>query len=224
MSPRKTEAVRKLIEPSNVKELQHVLGLFQYYRVFIPKFTHIARPMTKLLAKNKPFILNEACQKSFDFLKNALCSYPVLVCYDPNRTLVLDTDYQKNAISAILGMRSPNCKKEQVIEYASRTLQGAKQRMSTTEGELSAIIFGLRHFSVYLRGRPEFIIRTDHKALTWIKTLNPTSGKLARWLYTIQAEYNFRIEHREGKSHLNADALSRAVVTHLLENPSLEQD
>jgi hypothetical protein len=51
-----------------------------------------------------------------------LCSYPVLTCYDPKLTLVLDTDYQKNAISAILGMRNPDFKREQVIKYASRTL------------------------------------------------------------------------------------------------------
>lgn len=90
--------------------------------------------------------------------------------------------------------------------------------MSTTEGKLSAIIFGLRRFSVYLRGRPEFIVRTDHRALTWIKSLNPTSGKLARWLYLIKAEFNFKVEHREGESHLNADALSRAVAQHLDED------
>ena len=70
--------------------------------------------------------------------------------------------------------------------------------MSTTAGDLSADNFELRRFSVYLRGRPEFIVRTDHRALTWIESLNPTSGKLARWLYLIKADLNFNIEHREG--------------------------
>jgi hypothetical protein len=87
--------------------------------------------------------------------------------------------------------------------------------MTTTEGEMAAIIFGLRHFWVYLRGRPEFIVRTDHRALTWLESLTPTSGKLARWLYTVRSEYNLKIKHREGKSHLNADSLSRAVAKHL---------
>jgi hypothetical protein len=180
--------------------------------------------MTKLLSKKFPFIWSEDCQKSFEFLREALCLYPVLACYDPKLTLVLDTDYQKNAISAILGMRNPDFKREQVIEYASRTLNATEQRLSATEGELAAIIWGLKHFSVYLRGRPKFVIRTDHRALTWIKTLNPTSGKLARWLYTVQAEYHFDVEHREGKSHLNADALLRAVASHLISRPSLEQN
>lgn len=119
MSKRKTEAIRKPLPPTNVKELQQVLGLFQYYRVFIPNFAHIARPMTKLLSKKLPFTWTRECQRAFEFPKDALCSYPILTCYDPTLQLILDTDYQKNAISAILGMRNPSYKKEQVIEYAS---------------------------------------------------------------------------------------------------------
>jgi hypothetical protein len=45
MSSKKTEAIRNLLPPINGKELQHILGLLQYYRIFIPKFAHIARPM-----------------------------------------------------------------------------------------------------------------------------------------------------------------------------------
>lgn len=121
-------------------------------------------------------------------------------------------------------MRNPEYKREQVIEYASRTLTKQEQRLSATEGELLAVIFGLCRFSVYLRGRPEFVLRTDHRALTWLKTLNPTTGKLARWSYLLQAEFNFRVEHREGKSHLNADALSRAVAEHSKQRPYLQKD
>jgi hypothetical protein len=52
----------------------------------------------------------------------------------------LDTDYQKNAISASLGMQNPNIKREQEIENASRTLNATEKRFSATEGELAAII------------------------------------------------------------------------------------
>lgn len=95
--------------------------------------------------------------------------------------------------------------------HRDRTLTKQEQRLSTTERELFPIVLGLRRFSVYLRGRPEFIIRIDHRALTWLTSLNPTYGKLARWLYMIQPEYNFKM-HREGRSYLNVDASSRAVA------------
>lgn len=107
--------IREVLPPTNVKELQQVLGLCQYYRVFIPKFAHVARPLTRLLAKKVKFKWSEACQKAFEFLKDALCSYPVLTCYNPEFQLVLDTDYQKTAVSAILGMRNPAHKKSKSL-------------------------------------------------------------------------------------------------------------
>ena len=107
MSDRKTKAIINLTPPRTVKELQQVLGLFQYYRVLFTKFAHIARPLNKLLCHSVLFSWSEACQKAFDFLKDALCSYPVLTCYNPDYQLVLDTDYQKSAVSAIIGMRNP---------------------------------------------------------------------------------------------------------------------
>jgi hypothetical protein len=87
--------------------------------------------------------------------------------------------------------------------------------MAPTQGELAALVFGLRHFSVFLRGRPKFIVRTDHKALLYLRSLAPQTGKLARWLYLIEAEFNIKFQHREGVKHRNADALSRAVAEHL---------
>jgi hypothetical protein len=227
MSKWKTDAASKLLPPTNVNELQQDFELLQYYRNFIPKFAHLARHSNdQTSVEESPFCLDKGLSKFIRIPEEALnlCSYPVLTGYDPKLTLVLDIDYQKNATSAILGMRNPDFKREQVIEYASRALNATEQRLSATEGELAASIWGLKHFLVYLRGRPKFVIRTDHRALTWIKTLNSTSGKLARWLYTVQAEYHFEVEHREGKTHLKAESLSRAVASHLISRPLLEQD
>ena len=54
----------------------------------------------------------------------------------------------------------------------------------------------------------EFILRTDHGSLTWLQSFKEPEGQLARWLEKLQ-EFNFTIVHRPGKSHRNADALSR---------------
>ena len=65
----------------------------------------------------------------------------------------------------------------------------------------------VRHFHCYLYGRP-FTLRTDHGSLRWLKNFKNPEGQLARWL-EILSEYDFVIEHRRGRSHMNADALSR---------------
>lgn len=223
-SPKNVEAIRNLQPPSTIKQLQSVLGLMQYYRTFIPKFSHIARPMTNLLKKEEDFVWNDSCQAAFEFLKECLCSAPILTSYNPDFQLVLDTDYEKHAISAILGQINPKFKREQVIGYASRTLSKTERRMASTQGELAALVFGLRHFSVFLRGRPKFIVRTDHRALIYLKSMAPQTGKLARWLYLIEAEYNIEFQHREGIKHRNADALSRAVADHLDRSEALDDE
>ena len=56
-------------------------------------------------------------------------------------------------------------------------------------------------------GRP-FTVRTDHNALKWLQSFKEPEGQVARWLEML-AQYDYRIEHRTGKKHQNAVALSR---------------
>ncbi len=62
-------------------------------------------------------------------------------------------------------------------------------------------------FRAYLFG-VEFDLITDHKPLTYLSSLNLSSSRLIRWKMRLQ-EYSFKIEHKAGKEHVNADVLSR---------------
>ncbi|UYV77521.1 K02A2.6-like, partial [Cordylochernes scorpioides] len=53
-----------------------------------------------------------------------------------------------------------------------------------------------------------FVPGTDHAALRWLLNFKSPEGQLARWIQRLQ-EYDMEIQHRKGKSHGNADALSR---------------
>ena len=64
-----------------------------------------------------------------------------------------------------------------------------------------------QHFRHYLLGR-EFVVRTDHSSLQWLVNFKEPQGQLARWL-EVRNQYNMTIQHRAGKQHTNADALSR---------------
>ena len=51
-------------------------------------------------------------------------------------------------------------------------------------------------------------MRTDHNSLVWLLNFKQIEGQLARWIEEL-AQYTMLIQHRPGKKHVNADALSR---------------
>jgi len=65
----------------------------------------------------------------------------------------------------------------------------------------------LKTYHHYLYGN-RFIVRTDHISLRWLMSFENLELQLARWLERIQ-QYDFEIIYRGGKSHGNADRLSR---------------
>ncbi len=75
----------------------------------------------------------------------------------------------------------------------------------------------MKYFRYYLQFK-RFILRSDHRALTWIKTIEHPTGMIQGWLETMST-FNFVVQHRQGKHHLNADALSR--VEHA---PEMEEE
>ena len=54
----------------------------------------------------------------------------------------------------------------------------------------------------------KIIIRTDHKALTFLKTCKLLNGRSTRWTMAIQ-DYDISIEHCPGRNNLVADTSSR---------------
>jgi hypothetical protein len=81
VDPGKVRDVLNWIPPT-ASEIQSFLGLAGYYHRFIKDFSKIAKPMTKLLEKNKAFEWTAECQASFEELRKRLTSAPVLVLSD----------------------------------------------------------------------------------------------------------------------------------------------
>ena len=57
----KIDVIKQFPPPTNVKEVRSFLGHAGFYRRFIKDFSHIARPLTNLLAKDAPFNFDEEC-------------------------------------------------------------------------------------------------------------------------------------------------------------------
>src|SRR5580693_4621484 len=134
-----------------------------------------------------------------------LTSSPILAMPTDNDIFILDCDSSDFANGAVLSQVQDG--QERVIAYASRSLSKSERNYCVTRKELLAVVFYLKHFRVYLLGR-RFLIRSDHSALQWLRKMPQPVGQQARWLEMME-EFQFEIQHRPGRAHGNADALSR---------------
>jgi hypothetical protein len=91
------------------------------------------------LAKNVPFEFDDACLKSFNILKKALISAPIIQPLDWSLPFKIMCDASDYAVEVVLGQTKD--KKHHAIAYASKTLTGPQLNYTTTEKELLTVIF-----------------------------------------------------------------------------------
>ena len=203
----KSEAILNWPTPTNVEQLRAFIGTASYYRRFIKNFAEIASPLHKLTSVNvKEFRFTQECQKSFETLKKKLTTTPILSYPRLGSEFILDTDASSTGLGAVLSQIQDGV--ERVIGYASRTLTKPETKYCVTRREMLAVVFGTKKFRHYLYGQ-EFTVRTDHSSLRWLQSFKDPENQVARWLEQL-AEFKFKVQHRPGKSHGNADGLSRS--------------
>ena len=78
VNPRETEDVKNWIKPLTPTDIRRFLGLVGYYRRFMEGFSSIAALLTSMTKKKAKFECIEACEKSFQELKDRITSIPVL--------------------------------------------------------------------------------------------------------------------------------------------------
>ena len=212
MNDEKIKIVRDYPAPKSPKQIKQFLGLASYYRRFLKSFSTIAEPLRNLLRQDVPFVWSEACQKSFDTLKNALITAPILALPDFTLPFTLTTDACENGIGWILANKHPDGT-ERVCAYGGRGLRPNERNWTISELEGLAMIEGIRANHVYLAHK-SFEIITDHRALAFIKTMRlPSSPRLTRMSLYLQG-YKFTITYKPGPQNTAADALSRIPREH----------
>jgi hypothetical protein len=127
----KIKVIEQLPPPVIIKAIRSFLAHNSFYRRFIKDFSHIARPLTNLLAKDVPFDFDDACLKSFETLKNALISAPIIQPPDWSLPFEIMCDASDYALGVVVGQTMN--KKHHAIAYASKTLTGPQLNYATTE-------------------------------------------------------------------------------------------
>ncbi|KAL0451722.1 UNVERIFIED_CONTAM: hypothetical protein Slati_1150300 [Sesamum latifolium] len=156
--------------------------------------------MTDLLKKTEAWNWTLQCQESFDRLKRAIATDPVLALPDMSKPFVVETDALDFALGGVL-MQDGH-----PVAFESRKLKDVERRYSVHEKELLAVVHYLRLWHHYLLGSP-FVVKTDNTAVSHFMTQLKFTSRQARW-QELLAEFYFVLEYLAGSSNHVADALS----------------
>jgi hypothetical protein len=207
MDPVKIEAIEKWESPSSAKETLSFLGFANFYRRFIRDFSKVALPMYALTKKNVEFRWNPEAEASFQKLKHAFITAPILLQFDADRETVVETDSSGYCNGGVMLQYD----KDGVLRpcaYFSRKCSPAESNYEIYDKEMLAIINALQEWDAELRSVARFTIVTDHKALEYFTTVRKLSERQMRWSLVL-SRFNFTITYRPGKQNVLADALSR---------------
>ncbi|XP_070023108.1 uncharacterized protein [Nicotiana sylvestris] len=148
-------------------------------------FSSIASPLTKFTQMGSPFRWWDECETSFQKLKTALTTTPVLV----------------------LPSASGSYSKVRVIAYAYRQLNSYEKNYLVHDLDLAAIVHTLKIWRHYLYG-VSCEVFTDHLSPQHLFKQKDINLRQCRWLELLK-DYDITILYHLGKANVVIDALSR---------------
>jgi hypothetical protein len=121
---------------------------------------------------------------------------------------------------AVLTQKVEGTKKHKPIMYFLYTFTPAEANYNIYEKEFLTVIKAIENWRAHLIWMEKpFIIKTDHKNLTYWKEPRKLTGRMARWHEKLQ-DYNFKIVHIPGKNNGPVDAYLGCIRKKKTVNPN----
>lgn len=209
MDPSRVEAIKSWPTPNNLRELQVFLGFANFYRRFIVRYAKVSRPLSELLKGSKngkqvgDFIWSAEAAQAFTELIGMFTSAPILVHFDPNGKILVETDASGFAIAAIISqfvksMEHDGQPRWHPIAFYSRKMIPAETRYPTHDQELLAVVEAFKQWRHYLEGSQFTVtVVSDHNNLRYFMSTTTLNRRQARWALLL-GEYDFEIKYRAG--------------------------
>ncbi len=187
--------------PQDIKQLQHFLGMVNFYRRFLPNCAQVLHPYTDLLGGG-----GGSAQEAIQNAKRLLAEAVPLQHPTPNAELSLATDASNTHIGGFMQQKSGDHWRP--LGFFSCKLTDTESRYSTFDCELSAAFAAIRHFRHFCEGQ-SFQLWTDHKPLvTALSHVSvPISPRQQRHLAFI-SEFNVQMLYLPGLKNVVVDFLS----------------
>jgi hypothetical protein len=161
---------------------QSFVDFINFYRRFIPGFSHHAHALFDLTMKDVRFIWGLPQEDSFLKLKELITSAPVLVLPNDDLPFRLEADGSGIATGMVLSQQQVNGNAWHPVAFLSKALNPVERNYKIHDTEMLAIIRGLEEWRHYLEGaRHPVEIWTDHKNLEYFRVAQKLNCQQARW-------------------------------------------
>ena len=142
----KIKAVLNMPPPSNIKEVQRLIGRIAALSRFVSKASDKCQPFFKVL--KKAFQWDTHCEEAFSALKTYLSSPPILVSPFEGELLTLYLAVSDFSTSVVL-IRDKD-RVQHLVYYCSRALRGAEERYPRMEKLILALVTAARNLRPYI--------------------------------------------------------------------------
>ncbi len=209
ISETRIAAIDALQPPKTIKELQRLMGSFNYVARFVPDSSRLLAPLNALRAKTDARIWGPAQKEAFRSFKAEVRRNLSLVYPDVNAPWRLQTDASQQGYGGVLYQQVGDA--WHIVSFFAGTFDKTQAKWSTYEQELFGIIACLQRddFAPLFRTHQQLTIQSDHRNLMYLHNRRNLNAKLLRWSLFLQ-DYTFTLEHVPGKDNVVADQLSRA--------------
>ncbi|MBW0583407.1 hypothetical protein O181_123122 [Austropuccinia psidii MF-1] len=203
--------------------MQSFLAFASYYRNHTKNFAHITSSLYKLCSKDVVFEITKETKDAYDRIKHELTNASVLILPDFELKFKLYIDAAcSQGLGAALHQRQivDGEPTQGVLCYISTQLKDSEARYGATKTECLCLFWALEKHHYYLEGAV-FEVYTDCTDLKSLLNMKTTNRHMLRLQIAIQ-QYRGKmtIIYKEGKSHTNADGLSRWPLDNVKSNPA----
>jgi hypothetical protein len=201
------KAIDEVVPPTNLKELQSLLGKINFVRRFISNLSQKVLPFSTLLRikNDQKFVWGDEQQKAFDEITGYMKEPPVLVPPQLNKPFNLYMAADTQTIGSALIQEFEG--KERVVAYLSRKLLDPEIRYSATEKLCLCVYYSCTKFQHYLNA--ECIVYSKFDVIKFMLSMPILNGKIGKCILAL-SEFELKFEAAKAvKGQIIADFITK---------------
>eukprot|EP00253_Pinus_taeda_P035812 PITA_35812 len=190
IDPESVQAIHQIDVPRNKKEIQSFNGKMNFLRRFVPNLVEHLREMTHMLKKDSQVKWMEEDIKSFNLVKLALSSAPVLVSPDYTQDFLLFSFASEHTMAVVLLQKRDD--HERSIAFFSRAIRDAALKYNIIEKQALALVKALKDFRVYIL-HSHILAYVPNAAVKYVLVKTDLEGRRGKWIAAL-LEYDVEIK------------------------------